>query len=110
MRELHVEKALKVLNTGTYVPLSCEKAYPDGARLIGECEYFTVKEYKLDSESATIRVDKSSFKALTVVCGEGELSAMDDKYSLRPGDSFFIPAADTEVTISGNLTVITVEV
>ncbi len=110
LRELHVEKALRVLNTGVYSPAEIGNILSDGARLIGECEYFTVKEYELNLSSVNITVGNESFKCLTIISGDGEVSCGGESYTAKQGDSFFIPAVECDITVSGTLKLITVEV
>ena len=110
LRELHVEKAMKVLDTGVYLPAENGKILPDGSRLIGTCEYFTVKEYELKLSSVNISVSTDSFKCLTVISGEGEVSCCGESYAAKAGDSFFAPAAECDITVFGSLKLITVEV
>ena len=110
LRELHVEKAMKVLDTGVYLPAENGKILPDGSKLIGTCEYFTVKEYELKLSSVNISVSTDSFKCLTVISGEGEVSCCGESYTAKAGDSFFAPAAECDITVFGSLKLITVEV
>lgn len=112
LRELHVERAMKVLNTGIYQPTRLVQNDTDGGRLIGECEYFTAKEYELKNSALTLEVTDESFKSITVISGECEISSGDERHTARPGNSFFIPAqaAKAEITFNGNAKFITVEV
>ena len=117
LRELHVEKALKVLNAGVYTPKKFDTPSADNGKIIGKCEYFTTKEYSLNNTSAKISVDENSFKAVTVVSGEGTLSFTDESGNkasvhLSLGDTYFAPANANgfDFTLNGTLTAITVEV
>ncbi len=116
LRELHVEKALRVLSA---VPYSYSLSDTDtgSGRIIGSCDYFTTREYKGEDLPAKITVSDGSFLALTVVSGGGVLSFTDDNgnknsIALDIGDTYFIPAQRVPFTfeVSGNMTLITVEV
>ena len=108
LRELHVDKAMKVSSLKPYR----EKNF-GGANVIGSCEYFTTKEYKLSSDPLCLSVGDGSYLAITVIDGEGDVRYHENGESkalnLTRGESFFIPAGAGEFTVSGNLTLITVE-
>ena len=112
LRELHVERAMKVLDTGVYQPYATDKICSDGGRLIGECEYFITKEYTLSATEAEIIADKSTFKALSAISGSGKITQGGKDYSFNAGESYFMPALETPtvITVSGSITFITVEV
>ena len=78
LRELHVEKALKVtdLNKYEYTPLNIKTAQGD---LLGLSRYFTTTSVLVNGES-TVTADKASFKCLTCVAGSG---AVDGKANIR---------------------------
>ncbi len=80
-RELHVDKAMKVLNFGEYKKVE----FPEP--LIGQCKYFTSSVRKLDGEER-IQAPLDSFASITFISGEGKLN--DIPYKI--GDTFFIPA------------------
>lgn len=111
-RELHVEKAMKVLNTGVYQPVDFAQNSDECGRLIGECEYFCVREYETKNSAAKLTVTAESFKSLTVISGECEIAADNERLCAKAGDSFFIPAQTSraEITVTGNAKFITVEV
>ena len=113
-RELHVEKALKVLKREPYVQPTPENDKISAT--IGTCEYFTVKKYDVSS-SVGLTVNSESFLAISATKGRGVLSYTDNQGNLiteevRAGDTFFAPACHEPftVTVSGDITVITTEV
>lgn len=79
-RELHVEKALKVLDYEPYNPPVFKEP------LIGECSYFSSSHYDVKKE--VISASKTSFASLTFLKGEGTFAGI----SYKQGDTFFIPA------------------
>ncbi len=97
-RELHVEKALKVLSYKTYEKAEFKKP------LIGECSFFSSSIHHFDGE-LVVEADKSSFKALTLVSGECEFDGIKSK----KGDSFFVPAGQ-KATLKGQGEVVITEV
>ena len=109
LRELHVDKAMKVSSLTPYEPQSFE----DG-EIIGKCKYFVTKKQVLDGTEKIFKVTDASFLLLTAVSGCGSLSYTDEDggtvcISISAGDSYFAPAGSGELTASGNMTLITVQ-
>ncbi len=101
LRPLHVEKAMKVADLDVYqrtVPND-----PDPA-IIGKCSYFTTRFYKQLFTNHVFFVDDESYLALTVVDGCGTVNGQN----VKKGDSLLFPANAKEVTLNGEMTVITV--
>ena len=128
LRELHVDKAIKVINFGKYSPAvfgggnENENGGPDdktNEKTIAECKYFRVREIKLDGETK-INNDKS-FTAITVVSGEGKisdegkisgegkLSGGNFEENFKKGDSYFI-SCGAAATLTGKATVIATDI
>lgn len=118
LRELHVEKALDVID---YTPV-CERNIEEDvvvsevaataetkASILGECKYFSVIKYDI-TESETILVDDSSFQAFVFVEGEGQIICDDEISSFKPADTYFIPAGKKKLQIKGNCTLLCVHV
>lgn len=103
LRELHVDKAMKVSLLEPYRDAEFEK---DDESLIGLCEYFETRKYKLNFTKMMFNVEKDSFLSITCVGGRGKIC--DREITL--GDTFFSPAGVGEITLEGELDVITVRV
>lgn len=103
LRELHVDRAMKVADLRPYTPAERNEEHPE---IIGECKYFRTSKYKLNFTSMTVFADETSFVAVTAIKGEGKLNGE----KLNTGDTFFIPAGAGEVEIctEGELELITV--
>lgn len=92
LRELHVDKAVKVINFNKYEPkLFASKENP---RVITECDYFRSRELVLNG--GFTEKNANSFTCVTVTDGNGEING--EKFI--KGDSFFV-CADTEYTLKG---------
>ncbi len=109
LRELHIEKAMKVSDLTPYREMS----FDGDSHTIGKCKYFVTKKYELENSSEAFYVCADSYLAITAVEGNGILEYTDDNggkicENLTRGDSFFVPAGFGEVTASGNMTLITV--
>ena len=116
LRELHVEKALKVLNPDVYSYQTDANDTGNG-KLIGKCEYFETREFDLTGGAATVTVDDASFLMITTVKGGGVLSYTEEDgnictVEIKPGDTYFAPATNDTfgITVKGDLTFITVTV
>ena len=101
LRELHVDKAMKVSLLEPYKAYEFDKK---DESLIGKCEYFETRKYKLDFTKMSFNVEKDSFMSVTCVGGDGTING--EKLSL--GDTYFIPAGEGEITVQGDLEFITV--
>ncbi len=89
-RELHIDKAMKVLNFDEYKKVE----FPEP--LIGQCKYFTslVRDVKGGN---IVEAREDSFASITFISGEGDVDGIPYKI----GDTFFIPAKK-HAHISGN--------
>lgn len=92
LRELHVDKAVKVINFNKYEP----KLFASGEnpRVITECDYFRSRELVLNG--GFTEKNANCFTCVTVTDGSGEING--EKFV--KGDSFFV-CADTEYTLKG---------
>ena len=103
LRELHVDKAVKVINFKKFVDCTNSGAFTaiggGKLRLLTQCEYFRCFELKLDGDFTYKSED--SFVALNFVRGEGTING--ERFS--SGDSFFVPCGEG-FSISGNATAV----
>lgn len=97
-RELHVEKALKVINFKKYQPTTFENG------VLGKCAYFYVTELdvKIGDE---LKAKDDSFLSFTVISGEGKVNDL----SFKKGDTFFLPASK-KATFKGSAHLVLTEV
>lgn len=109
-RELHIDKALDVINLNAIPcdgkPLG-EPIKQDGftETLLTKCELFTVKRLDVE-EKAVLTADETSFVSLVALDGNGVLSYGDSCITFYKGESVFIPASFGEFEILGNVTVL----
>ncbi len=106
LRELHVEKAMRVASLKPYTPPVISGG---DSTLIGLCDYFEVHHYALRGDGIRLTAGEDSYLALTAVSGTGEIAAGDERQSVTSGDSFFIPAGAGEISIGGTLGIITIK-
>ena len=109
-RELHIEKALKVVNTSAVCKVNENVvAEEEGVRRLAQCKYFTVREISVDPLYKGC-VGEDCFLSLTCTQGEGVLCWGDEEYAVRRGDTYFLPAGSGEYALRGNMTLISARV
>ena len=89
-RELHIKKALEVIDYKQYKPVSKDNEY------LADNQYFTVKEVSF-KDSLNIKANENSFVSFTFLEGEG----MVNDISYKEYDTFFLPYKK-ECLIKGN--------
>lgn len=89
-RELHISKALKVIDYNKYVPITFNEG------IIETCKYFTSKKVEFKNEYV-IENDEKSFSSITFIDGLGTVN--DIKF--KKYDTFFVPA-NKKAIIKGN--------
>ncbi len=108
LRELHTEKALKVIR-----PFSDSEV--DGIRFstpdkigvgdcLASCEYFNVNRLVIDTEECLCA--QEVFHSLLCVDGSGEIVCGGNSYPFTKGDSYFLPAGLGEYKVCGKTTVL----
>ncbi len=104
-RELHMDKAMDVVNTNRFV-INTQgvgetiKYARSEQRLLCECKYFEVKYYDIPKHEI-IMVDDSSFKSIVVIEGSCKITCGDEEETANNGDTFFIAAGRKRVHING---------
>lgn len=109
-RELHVDKAMKVLNfRSSAVPRQPMRVlrYRGGwaSELLTRCKYFQVERVLLNTELhrelVRFRTGESSFHALLCVDGCGSISGEGFMMNFFKGDCVFAPAESIELKLHG---------
>ena len=107
-RELHVAKALDVVDTKAYVKdnnseVMLEENENYSQERLVQCKYFECFKYEIFKEVKLV-VDEASFISVLFIAGEGTITeeASGESMSYKAGDSFFISTGKRTVTISGN--------
>jgi len=107
-REIHVEKALDVIN----FDLQCENLKGEEEVFAGykksllcKNEYFGMEKLIIES-SLTDKSNEEKFDMLTCVDGEGIIEGSGYSEKIKMGDSYLIPATLGEYKIKGKLTLL----
>lgn len=102
-RELHLEKALDVLNFHKYVPGEIESEEDAEGTVISRCKYFEATVYDVRGETR-IPMDSSKFTSIICMDGSGKLEFMGTKVDIARGESVFVPAMDGILYARGEMT------
>jgi len=84
-RELHIQQALDVC-----IKTKTEYVNPRKGDVLTECEYFKARKIELAGERFEFLPD--SFASVICLGGGGEIIYGNEKYIIKKGDSYFIPA------------------
>ena len=95
-RELHIEKALQVINKKKFKPVNIQSDH------LAKCEYFVVNKLV---NPRLIKAPKDSFLVCTVINGNGKINDLN----ANQGDSFFFPCGE-KANVNGDMTIITTNV
>ncbi len=105
-RELHLDKALAVMNTSRYeVPRYDEETIEKGEytlRILSRCKYFECVSCLLDGRYP-LEMDGNSFGSVVCVSGKGKIGCQDGQAELdmQAGDSVFLPAGERKLYVEG---------
>lgn len=124
-RELHVDKALDVVDTKKYVPFNINGTVLDenlNYHILVSCKYFECFKYSINGD-CNISVDNTSFVSVIVISGAGKIDVNSNiEYNktndlngeslnqFKAGDSFFITAGQKNIYITGNAEIIVTRV
>ncbi len=106
-RELHLEKALAVMDYSAYSVQRFDaetierEAYL--ARVLCRCKYFETMSFRLHG-SCPLDMDANSFGSVLCVSGSGILRCKnpESELELRAGDSVFVPAGEKKLLLEGS--------
>lgn len=106
-RELHIEKALDVINYQPYKPQKFEEQIIIGAqyeeRPLCSCKYFESSKYDVDG-ILEFALSEESFVSIICVSGKGQISFNEIEFpamEFSGGESIFIPKSDKICRIEG---------
>ena len=106
LRALHTEKALDVVRPFTENEVD-EIRFARGrdGDLLANSRYFRAYRKQVVGEGC-LCVSRDSFVSLLCIDGKGELIFDGESYSVRRGDSYYLPAGLGECRLTGNMTLI----
>lgn len=104
-RELHMEKALDVLNYHKYEPTIHESGDGEDGILLTRCKYFESVAYDIHDEWK-LQLNSDKFYSIVCISGAGTLTLNDTQLPIKAGECIFIPAIDGVITANGDLFVV----
>ena len=104
-RELHLAKALDVLNFNQYEPSHFDRQTDGDGTVLVRCKYFESALYEVKDETNII-LDNDRFYSVVCIKGNGQLRIGEYVMDINVGDSFFIPAQKDTLVVSGRLSVV----
>ena len=113
LRELHIDKALDVLNMNSTSPKPSDTYETivqnnNKKRLIGQCKYFTVNLYDIDGEISLPSIE-SSFQVFINIFGTGTISDGVNSFDTKLGDTWFC-ASKQKISLQGKFKMLVVNV
>lgn len=100
-RELHIEKALDVINTDRTPQIKNIKNNIIKTNLV-KSEFFTTNKINVKEEFQEY-ISGESFIAFNVIEGSGKLEISNNMYEIEKGDSFIIPAGIKKYKLQGKI-------
>lgn len=107
-RELHIEKALEVINfdfQGSLQPLQETNLGTNKITKLVECQYFNVQKIEIQKEYQEDTLLKE-MHIYTCIEGNGYITYNSVEYSITPGDTLLIPACLGPYKLTGTLTLL----
>ena len=104
-RELHLEKALDVLDYSRYDQVKLGRSGRDEHEQAVRCKYFETFIYEING-SRTIKLSEDSFHSAVCIKGSGSIRLKDFETDVKAGESLFIPAVTESLEINGRLTLV----
>lgn len=98
-RDLHIDKALNVINFNKYEPTVFNSAKVSIGKILADCKYFRVREIKLNGKKEFL--NNYSFMCISAVDGNGIINGEN----FNKGDSLFVTAGQS-VMLDGKATIL----
>ena len=107
LRQLHLEKALDVLDTTARPQILEARENEEGRARLCACKYFSVERQRVCGKTA-LAGDDASFTALMFLEGHGTVQAEDTTLPWKSADCFFVPAGRRPILLEGEGTLLVV--
>lgn len=105
LRKLHLDKAMQVIDTAKWnneniTVWQGEKIEGGLKQSLARCKYFETIRYNVNDE-IKIMLDEASFSGIIIIEGNALLRTEDLCEEASAGDTFFLPAGKTCLTVEG---------
>lgn len=113
-RELHLEKALSVINTDKWSDdniISAGGENIDGGmrQILVQCKYFEAVKYCVDDEMKIV-MDDTSFAGIIILKGKAIIKSYDMQKDVVAGETYFLLAGKNSLSIYGKCSLIVVRI
>ena len=105
-RELHIDKGMIASDLEVTTDLYVKGEVNGNTTRLVSCPFFNVSRTEVHGASA-INVDQTSFAALTVTDGVGEIQCGEEAIAVSKGDTVLVTAGSGDVYLDGIMTVVT---
>jgi mannose-6-phosphate isomerase len=80
-----------------------KEEYFDGytKRCLTSCAYFTTQLFRV-SASCVLQITEDSFNSVVFTQGKGTIVSDEARFDFEKGESYFVPAGQGTVTVSGD--------
>lgn len=103
-RQLHLDKAMDVAKCSrqdnSLDKFDIEPHVGYNSQILARCKYFETVKYDVVT-SVIIPVDDTSFKSFIIIEGSGTIEVKDTSFVFSRGDSFFMPAGNNKIKVTG---------
>lgn len=109
LRELHLEKAMDVIDYDAQAPTSGKVTAPevDGVTKLMSCKYFDVLRVRVDKDDPRILAQDHPFMCLSAVEGEGgTITTAAGTWQVRKGSHLVAPFGCGDLRLEGDMTLI----
>ena len=103
-RELHLKKALDVLDYNQYQPVKVGLQGAEGEKTV-RCKYFETTIHEINGIKK-ININEDSFISCVCLRGSGTIELKDSILDIKAGDSIFVPASTNTLVIEGKLSLV----
>ena len=104
-RELHLDKALDVLDYSRYQPVKLGLTGSDSTEKTVRCKYFETVIHEIDGIKH-LSLKDDSFHSVICIKGSGVIRLKDTEMHIEAGESVFISAADGILETEGELSLV----
>lgn len=104
-RELHLQKALDVLDLKKYEPVDFEMNGIGSKKVLSQCKYFESIIYEVKDEDQ-ITIENDRFNSIICIKGNGILQIENENMNILAGESIFVPAKKGLIKVVGQLSIV----
>ena len=108
LRELHLEKAMDVIDYQSKAPTSGKVTAPevDGVTKLMSCEYFEVLRVRVTADAPVTLAQPHPFMCLSVIEGAGTVATPAGSWDIAKGTHFVAPCGSGDLAFEGDMSLI----